>query len=341
MTKALENNSDNKWVAITKQVYENANHEQFEALLNALKQEVGKGILEAQVREELRQQVGADEATANTWKTIDDVLNHIDIVSLAENNPDMIKNAVGIVLNIIAIYFPVVRYISGAVAQIPDSIVVKIAQLGGVVTPEHLLHKTAGAMANRKMPTADSGERLALDFIEDYPDLTIVCKDEMLADTILKLIEEDEAESICPIIFNEKAWLAQQDSSRFDGKILFVGNVKGNDTLKSIIDVRFNRHGVTYGWTGNRASIDASDKTMKDKQAYYELIKEMQTLPVPEKYKTDLKVKLDKKFAAKALLATPLLIKDHFDAYEEVRRQQLLYGIFELCKNDLRAFVEE
>ena len=358
MQKVVKKPKQKKWVAITKQVTDNISPDQAQTLFDAIKQEVGELKLDAQAREDLRLQFGVDEATANKWKTVDDVLSHIDIVDFAGKHPEALKNSIMAVLNTIANFFPVVAIASDIVAQVPESIVAKLVQFGGILTPEHLVHTAVKALANRQKPVIkENGDIVFFEDTEkedtgETTELIVVCNDGMLSSLLRSLVEtEDDFDednitgtrdgSVSLIVFNEKAWIAEQSESVFDGKILFIGNVKGTDDLQSRIDVKYDKLGVKYGWYENRAVISSSPKEIKSKEKYAELLSELQELPVQEKFKSNSKFKFNAAAVGKLLLATPLLLKDGYDESVALKRQQLILGICEMYKNDLEAFMTE
>ena len=99
--------------------------------------------------------------------------------------------------------------------------------------------------------------------------LIIVYKDEMLANQMKKMIEtKDDTDdsitgtqdsSINVVAWTEKVWLANKKAGNITSKVLFLGNIKGVDKLIPVIDVKFSRHGIRYGWAGNQAVIYVLD----------------------------------------------------------------------------------
>ena len=350
-----------KWVTITKQVADNITPEQTRSLLEAIRQEIGELKLDVQAREELRRQLGSDETASNGWKTVDDVLSHIDIVDFAAKHPEAIKNAVSSALTIVGSFFPVIAPAAGAasvaVAQMPDSVAAKFVQYGRILTPEHLVHSAAKALANRQDPAAAENGDIVLTEAEKTDndpstELIAVCKDPVLMSLLQDLVEtngdrnkEHDAGTgdggISVIALNEKAWTAGQRENIIDGKVLFIGDVKGSDDLLKRIDVKYDRLGIQYGWCGNRALITASAKEIKENEKYLELLSALQELPIREKYKSNSKFKFDAAAVGKLLLATPLLLKDGYDEAVALKRQQLILGIYEMYKHDLATFMAE
>lgn len=125
--------------------------------------------------------------------------------------------------------------------------------------------------------------------------LIVVYKDEMLANQIKKLIEtKDDAEgtvtgtrdnSINVVTWTEKIWLANKKAGNITSKVLFLGSVKGVDALIPVVDVKFEKHGVRYGWAGNQAVIYADPDEIKSIDSYYAFYNELKPMPVPQPIK--------------------------------------------------------
>ena len=99
----------------------------------------------------------------------------------------------------------------------------------------------------------------------DTKSLIVVYKDEMLLNELRKLVEtkDDTAEgvvgvkdgSVKIVSWNEKMWLGQKKNGTINNKVLFIGDIKNTDQLIPILDVKFDKYGVMYGWAGNQALI--------------------------------------------------------------------------------------
>lgn len=126
--------------------------------------------------------------------------------------------------------------------------------------------------------------------------LIVVYKDELLMNQLKKMIEthddnEDSIvgtrdDSINVVSWTEKVWLGNKKAGNIQGKILFLGDVKGTDKLIPVLDVMFDDCGVKYGWAGNQAVLYADPKLLVDRQAYDEFLKKISDLPVPDFLKT-------------------------------------------------------
>ena len=126
--------------------------------------------------------------------------------------------------------------------------------------------------------------------------LIVVYKDELLMNQLKKMVEthddSDECvvgtkdDSINVVSWTEKVWLGNKKAGNIQGKILFLGDVKGTDKLIPVLDIKFNDCGVKYGWAGNQAALFADAKSLIDRKAYDEFLPKLDKLPVPEFLKT-------------------------------------------------------
>ena len=125
--------------------------------------------------------------------------------------------------------------------------------------------------------------------------LIVVYKDEMLANQMKKLIEtKDDTDggltgtrdsSINVVTWTEKIWLANKKAGNITSKVLFLGGIKGVDSLIPVVDVKFEKHGVRYGWAGNQAVIYADPGEIKTIDSYYAFYSELKSMPVPQAIK--------------------------------------------------------
>ena len=125
--------------------------------------------------------------------------------------------------------------------------------------------------------------------------LIVVYKDEMLANQMKKLIEtKDDTDggltgtrdsSINVVTWTEKIWLANKKAGNITSKVLFLGGIKGVDSLIPVVDVKFEKHGVRYGWAGNQAVIYAETDEVKTIDSYYAFYNELKSMPVPQAIK--------------------------------------------------------
>ena len=126
--------------------------------------------------------------------------------------------------------------------------------------------------------------------------LIVVYKDELLMNQLKKMIEtNDDAEdavigtkddSINIVSWTEKVWLGNKKAGNIQGKILFLGDIKGTDKLIPVLDVKFDYRGVKYGWAGNQAALYVELEELTNREIYDEFLKKMSELPIPSFLKT-------------------------------------------------------
>lgn len=126
--------------------------------------------------------------------------------------------------------------------------------------------------------------------------LIVVYKDELLMNQLKKMVEtRDDSEedvvgtrddSINIVSWTEKVWMGNKKAGNIQGKILFLGDIKGTDKLIPVIDVKFNDCGVKYGWAGNQAVLFADPKSLTDRKEYDDFLNKLSELPVPAFLKT-------------------------------------------------------
>lgn len=126
--------------------------------------------------------------------------------------------------------------------------------------------------------------------------LIVVYKDELLMNQLKKMVEthddNDESvvgtrdDSINIVSWTEKVWNGNKKAGNIQGKILFLGDIKGTDKLIPVIDVKFDDCGVKYGWAGNQAVLFVDPKALTDRKAYDDFLQKLSELPVPSFLKT-------------------------------------------------------
>jgi len=135
--------------------------------------------------------------------------------------------------------------------------------------------------------------------------LIVVYKDEMLANQLKKLVEtKDDVDGVVKgtkdgsvniITWTEKVWLDNKKAGNITSKVLFLGDIKGTETLIPVLDIKFEMHGVRFGWAGNQAVLYANPNEAKSIEDYYAFYNELIMMPVPQVIKDIIKPKLKKK----------------------------------------------
>lgn len=216
--------------------------------------------------------------------------------------------------------------------------------------------------------------------------LIVVYKDELLMNQLKKMIEtnydaEDAVigtkdDSINIVSWTEKVWLGNKKAGNIQGKILFLGDIKGTDKLIPVLDVKFDYRGVKYGWAGNQAALYVELEELTNREIYDEFLKKMSELPIPSFLKTmnedvventgeDSVAEIvkqegvdDKKNPA-FLNATKKVLESGVDVFEKIgknvavkseeifrskslmKRQMLFYGVVHFYWNGLENFMDK
>jgi len=213
--------------------------------------------------------------------------------------------------------------------------------------------------------------------------LIVVYKDELLMNQLKKLVEtKDDTEqavvgtsddSINIVSWTEKVWLQNKKAGNIQGKILFLGDIKGTDKLTPVIDIDFDEHGVKYGWAGNQAIVFADVKALTSREKYDCFLENLSALPVPSFLKaakdnivtkgTDedspsVEFEENKKEKPAIIKKAQKVISSGAEAIEKVgtqvaskseevfrnkslmKRQMLFYGVVSLYNNGLENFMK-
>ena len=103
--------------------------------------------------------------------------------------------------------------------------------------------------------------------------LIVVYKDEVVLNQLKKLVEtKDDKEgeivgtedgSVTIVSWTEKVWLENKKAGTIDAKVLLIGKIKGADKLEPVIDVKFDKWGIKYGWAGKQAVIQVNEWAIK------------------------------------------------------------------------------
>ncbi len=185
-------------------------------------------------------------------------------------------------------------------------------------------------------------------------------KDEMCVNQLRKLIEtnddrdgvitgvEDGSVQIVP--WTEKVWLQNKEAGTIKSKVLLIGGIKGVEHLWPIVDIKYDKHGVRYGWAGSQAVLKVDEKALGSNDAYEDFLAELRSKASNAVANDKRKLGWNKKSVGKgigAVLAPYVwpafvasLIKDGFHDSRIVRQQMLLLGVSELYTNHLDQFMK-
>lgn len=205
--------------------------------------------------------------------------------------------------------------------------------------------------------------------------LIAVCNDELLLNLIKKIVMTNDDISTDNIIgvkdgtvkvvaWDEKMWLDNKKAGTIDSNIVLIGDVKKTENLYPLIDIKFSKLGVEYGWSEKQAIITANPKKVKrkaERELFIQEIKntfekfEKTSLPEIFKNTQDGTKNALKSFGVGALasLFVPLVgapltlvagigkaIKTKKDGVI-TEQQMLVYGILNFYMNDLAEFMNQ
>lgn len=200
-------------------------------------------------------------------------------------------------------------------------------------------------------------------FYNDPKTLIAVYKDELALNQIKKLVEsnDDSADSITGtkdgsvniVSWSENVWLDQKKAGNINDKVLFLGEIKGSEKLIPVVDIKFDMHGVKYGWAGNQAIIWTDVDALKEKEVYYDFLNELKELPIPDVLKTQSKKHslvshvshnssgLSGVISSLASFGIDLglQVKDAISDKQTKRKQMLFFGIIKFYSNHLEEFM--
>lgn len=347
-TKEIANKSNSVLLNVDK-ISKSVAQEDVQTFVQAIEKEIGDRKLAKEEIEQLQDAMNVDVLEAKKWKNVADVLKYISIFALAENNPEVIKRVIEVLLGIIGMYNPAVNVAGSVLTRVPDRLFSVLIKLGGIASPDYLIYKGINTIANHKLEKAKTMAEFDTTAYEDMATLIIVCKNKMLSSEMNKLLtSEDDIDdetvvgikdgTVRPIIWNESAWEAYHDKLTPNDKVLIIGKIKGTEPL-TFKQIKFEKFGVKYGWNQNIAMIDADPKVLSKTKEYKEFLSAINELEISDKLKKNAKFKFDWVTAGKLAIFPPLLIGDILHEGTAVKEQQLLFGLFNLYMQDLAEFL--
>ena len=108
-------------------------------------------------------------------------------------------------------------------------------------------------------------------------------KDELAFNLLKKLIETDDDDkennvivgsedgTITVIGWTEKVYLDNKKKGNISNKIIFLDDVKGVGNIAPIMDKKFDKFGISYGFAGNQAVISINERQIGDAQTYEQM----------------------------------------------------------------------
>ena len=185
-------------------------------------------------------------------------------------------------------------------------------------------------------------------------------RDEMAINQLRKLLETDddhedrivgvEDGSVEIVPWTEKVWIQNKEAGTIKSKVLLIDDIKGSDQLSPIMDIKYDKYGIIYGWAGSQALLTIDEKALKKKENYEKFLAELRTKVKNGVTKKEKKLGLNKRTVGKGLATAFLpfvwpafaasLIKDGFDDGKIVRQQMLMLGMNELYYNHHDQFLK-
>ena len=137
--------------------------ETFNDSLELVKKEFGDFKITRLQRKQLAKDIGVEENEINTWQTVADVLDHIDIVELAKKHPEVVRKIIKGIAFIVGIFVPVVEKAVQTLDATSDKTLVKAVEIVGYITPTHIANKIAKKQAQKckntkELPSAEESE---------------------------------------------------------------------------------------------------------------------------------------------------------------------------------------
>lgn len=185
-------------------------------------------------------------------------------------------------------------------------------------------------------------------------------KDEMAINQLRKFLETNddrdgtivgvEDGSVQVVPWTEKVWIQNKEAGTIQSKVLLIGDVKGSNQLLPVIDIKYDKYGIVYGWAGSQALLSINEKALNKKDTYQSFLTELQNKVNNVVAKKENKLGMNMRTVGKSLATVLLswawpvfaasLIKDGFDDIKLRRQQMLMLGISELYFNHLDQFMK-
>ena len=186
-------------------------------------------------------------------------------------------------------------------------------------------------------------------------------KDEMSINFLKKLINKNddleneiigvEDRTVKVVAWEEKVWLSNKAAGQISNKVLIFDDVKGSKALIEVSDLKYNAHGIKYGWAGPQAIISIEENVLKEEVKYNDFLKEFNECA----HLVDMEIfnkrpgdsnKITKnlwKFLIPGLAEITAVssLNSHFKNKELVRTQMLMYAVSHFYLNYLEEFIKE
>lgn len=351
LTKQLKSNGGESILLNIDEILQSVEKDGITSLANVINEEIGSRKLSKEEIVQLQEIMSVDALEGAKWKNVADVLKYISVFAVAESHPEDVKKIMGVLLTIIGMIYPAANSANGILAKVPDKVFVALTKIGGLATPEYLIYKGINVIAKKKMEKAKGQVELDTNVQDEVATLIVVCRNKLLSAEVIKIIEaKDDIDNetivgvkdgtVQTILWNEAAWETFHKKLSGTEKVLIIDNIKHTESLTAQ-QIRFEKFGVRYGWNGNVARIEANPKVLKEVEDYQEFLAAMETFEISEKLKKNVKLKFDWKTAGKLAVFPPLLIVDFLNEEIEVKKQQLVFGLYNFYMQELAEFLKQ
>ena len=193
---------------------------------------------------------------------------------------------------------------------------------------------------------------------DDSKTLITVYKDEVALNLLRKLVEtkDDNSEtgdivgtkdgSVTIVAWSPKLWATNKkagNTGSIENKILFIGDIQGGESLIPVIDWKYDRWGIKYGWAGRQAVILADPHGVAKRADYKAFRDEFASKTLPQEKKTSIWGTLAKDTLVTAAFGVVGLgLKTGIDTFRKkknIQRQLFLYGIMHFYIENMEEFM--
>lgn len=148
-----------------------------------------------------------------------------------------------------------------------------------------------------------------------------------------KLTEEQE-ESVFEIIaMEEKVYIDNARTTPYRDPVLFIDNVKGCKEIKPIAKPKHYGYGVICGFAGPQAVLTVNPKALSKVDMYDKFFEELNSLTFQQISKAPRGIHA-------FLNSLGHGVKGTLKARDDLKRQQIIYGVTKLYYEDLRDFMK-
>ena len=348
----MSNIVETDWTQIDVNSVNKLNKNDLISCFNFIIKELQNNELEQYEIDEISSLLNINNSKISTVKKYNDLLKFIDISSICEKNPELAKRLISKLLLSLGKAFPCFSFAGAIVSKLPQNVFNFLIQVGAVVDPIHMIRKGVNQKYISELEKASLEQEALNNLGADITKLIIVTKNISIGKELENLIvtNDDENENeiigtrdntVQPIIMNSQAWdkVFAKIPKEYKILILCEANHISKLTTNHII---FNKFGVRYGWKNNIAQIEVDYTKLNNKKDYEKFYNELIQLEVSEKFKKKSIFNFNFKSIVEIALGVPFLIgTDIIKANNDIKQQQLIYGLYNLYINDLQKFIDE